>query len=194
MTGCVDWWAVYPSWCNLAAQYLMDGTDGQTVKTKKTIAVHHHTHTHQIPPLTPHLSKSLGSLLSLVNHLYYLYPYSLSAFMAASHTISCSPALFADGRDERDGAGWLLGYWALSTNGRPRQGRFHAPPSRRQPSEQHSHLSTLFLPPTPPQTHMFYLFLISICWNWSDSLRDDLLATGFRVWFFNGFGIWVSEN
>lgn len=66
--------------------------------------------------------------------------------MAANHTTSCSPALFTDGRDERDGAGWLLGYWALSTNGRPRQGRFHAPPPRRQPSEQHSHLSTVRCP------------------------------------------------
>lgn len=80
----------------------------------------------------------------LISRLFHLSPCSLSVLMSA---ISCSPALFADGRDERDGAGWLLGYWALSTNGRPRQGCFHAPPPRRQPSEQHSHLSAVFVFP-----------------------------------------------
>lgn len=97
--------------------------------------------------------------LSTVPDIFQLFPYSLLAIMAASHTISCSPALFTDGRDERDGAGWYLGYWAISTNGRPRQGRFHAPPPRRQPSEQHPHLSTVFVfsPPSCACLICFYL-------------------------------------
>ncbi len=124
-----------------------------------------------------YLSETLSFLLSLDNKLSHLSPYSsLISFHGSRHTISCSPALFADGRDERDGAGWLLGYWALSTNGRPWQGRFHAPPPRRQPSEQHSHLSTLFL--FPP----FSLFLISFCLKRSYSQRSDLLLEDLLLW------------
>lgn len=113
---------------------------------------------------TSDLSETLNSLLSLDNklsHLPTLPPITPTPcqFSRQRHTISCSPALFSDGRDERDGAGWLLGYRALSTNGRPRQGRFHAPPPRRQPSEQHSHLSTLFLfPPIVSVPHLLFVF------------------------------------
>lgn len=140
---------------------------------KKKGSVTHHTHTQPISPTNYlYLSDTLSSLLSLDNRLSHLSPYSLSVFMAASHSISCSPALFADGRDERDGAGWLLGYRALSTNGRPWQGRFHAPPPRRQPSEQHSHFSTLFL--FPP----LCMFLITFCLKRSSSQRSDSLLKG----------------
>lgn len=130
----------YPSFSSIPQ--FKTKTTKKEKKNAKTLSVHKLTKFF-------YLSETLSSLLSLDNKLSHLSPASppcsLSVFMAASHTISCSPALFADGRDERDGAGWLLGYWALSTNGRPWQGRFHAPPPRRQPSEQHSHFSTLSL-------------------------------------------------
>lgn len=54
----------------------------------------------------------------------------------------CSPCVFADGRDERDGAGRLRRHWSLSPNGRAREGCLHAPASSWQPSE-HLHPLTL---------------------------------------------------
>lgn len=119
----------------------------KTKTTKKEKKLQRHSPYTNLPNSSTSLRPSVLCFLWITNSPTYPppSPCSLSVFMAASHTISCSPALFADGRDERDGAGWLLGYWALSTNGRPWQGRFHAPPPRRQPSEQHSHFSTLSL-------------------------------------------------
>ncbi len=47
-----------------------------------------------------------------------------------------SPSVSADSRDERDGAGRVLGHWALYADGRPWQGCFHASTPSRQPSER----------------------------------------------------------
>lgn len=83
---------------------------------------------------------------------------------AFREAVIASPALFPDSRDERVGAGWLLGHWPLSTNGRPRQGRFHAPPPRRQPSEQHCHVPTVCSP--PPSGSVFHV------WFWTHYFKS----------------------
>lgn len=72
-----------------------------------------------------------------------------------------SPSVSADSRDERDGAGRVLGHWALSADGRSWQGCFHASTPSRQPSERLI-LSFLHVSPLPfllPPFHICPSFL-----------------------------------
>ena len=111
------------------------------------------THPHQIFPHTI-FGSMRPSVLCFPTYPPSFPPRTPVGLHGSRYTISCSPAMFTDGRDERDGAGWLLGYWPLSTNGRPRQGRFHAPPPRRQPSEQHSHPPSFHSPSLSSVPHL----------------------------------------
>ncbi len=72
-----------------------------------------------------------------------------------------SPSVSADSRDERDGAGRVLGHWALYADGRPWQGCFHASTPSRQPSERLilSFLCVFPLPFLLPPFHICPSFL-----------------------------------
>ncbi len=75
--------------------------------------------------------------------------------------VTWSPSVSADSRDERDGAGRVLGHWALYADGRPWQGCFHASTPSRQPSERLilSFLCVFPLPFLLPPFHICPSFL-----------------------------------
>lgn len=65
-----------------------------------------------------------------------LRPLALCSCLLSLGSHAWSPSVSADSRDERDGPGRVLGHWALSADGRPWQGCFHASTPSRQPSER----------------------------------------------------------